>query len=87
MSSFDKLFGRNKDIKPNQHEGQDMSRDAIYMVGINEDGFTQLKVGYPTSVTLTLNPEAVALLIKQLAVSIDEDYTVRVTRIEHEEQE
>jgi hypothetical protein len=47
---------------------------------------TQLKVGYPTSVTLTLNADGVALLIKQLAVSIDEDYTVKVTRVEYKDE-
>lgn len=78
MGSFDKLFGKNKDVKLNLHQEQDMSRDSIYMVGINEDGYTQLKVGWPSSVTLTLNPEAVALLIKQLAVTIDTDYSVVV---------
>ena len=65
--------------------GNDMSnKDAIYMVGINEDGMTQIKVGYPTSITLTLNNAGVAHLIKQLAVNIDDDYEVKVTRIEYE---
>lgn len=69
---------RQTTIKKALGQKEDMSKDAIYMVGINEDGYTQLKVGYPTSVTLTLNPEAVALLIKQLGVTIDNDYNVIV---------
>lgn len=90
MGLFDTVFGGGADVSLPEiptTKVDDMSKDAIYMVGINEDGFTQLKVGYPTSVTLTLNPEAVALLIKQLAVSIDEEYTVKVSRITYEDEE
>jgi len=91
MGLFDTVFGGGTDvalpeIKKQKQQAQDMSKDAVYMVGMNEDGMTQLKVGYPTSVTLTLNADGVALLIKQLAVSIDEDYTVKVTRVEYKDE-
>ena len=100
MGIFGNLFSEDKypeQTKANREEferklteqkqqAQDMSKDAVYMVGMNEDGMTQLKVGYPTSVTLTLNADGVALLIKQLAVSIDEDYTVKVTRVEYKDE-
>lgn len=103
MGIFDSLFGGSlaDELKQNlkdagrmstidlgsTYKEQDMSKDAIYMVGMNEDGFTQLRVGYPTSITLTLNADGVAQLIKQLAVNIDEDYTVKVTRITYEDEE
>ena len=53
-------------------------KHALFTVGMNEDGQTQLTVGYPTSITLTINDETVAYLIKQLAVNIDHAYTVTV---------
>ena len=53
-------------------------KNSLYTVGINEDGQTQLTVGYPTSITLTLGDDAVAHLIKLLAVNIDHKYAVTV---------
>lgn len=64
------------DIKePNQEP-----KEALYKVGMNEDGMTQLTVGNSNSlgVTLTLNTASVAHLIKLLAVNIDQDYFVNV---------
>lgn len=64
------------EIKPEREE----VKHALWTVGMNEDGQTQLTVGYPTSITLTINDDSVAYLIKQLAVNIDDTYTVRVTK-------
>jgi hypothetical protein len=47
-------------------------------VGTNSDGLTQLTVGHPTSITLTMNDASVAHMIKLLAVNIDHAYTVTV---------
>lgn len=55
-------------------------KNALFTVGMNEDGQTCLTVGHPTSITLTLNDASVAYLIKQLAVNIDHEYTVTVER-------
>ena len=57
-------------------------KHALWTVGINEDGQTCLTVGYPTSITLTINDASVAYLIKQLAVNIDHAYDVTVTEKE-----
>lgn len=57
-------------------------KDALYKVGMNPDGQTQLTVGYPGSIILTLNDASVAHLIKLLAVNIDDSYTVTVTKNE-----
>ena len=57
-------------------------KEALFKIGMNEDGQTQLTVGYPTSITLTLNDASVAYLIKQLAVNIDHAYNVTVTEKE-----
>ena len=51
---------------------------------MNEDDQTCLTVGYPTSITLTMNDASVAYLIKQLAVNIDHAYDVTVTEKEHD---
>ena len=64
--------------------GRKEPKNALFTVGMNEDGQTQLTVGYPTSITLTLNDASVAYLIKQLAVNIDHAYTVTVVSLEHE---
>jgi hypothetical protein len=53
-------------------------KHPLFTVGMNEDGQTCLTVGYPTSITLTLNDESVVYLIKQLAVNIDHKYAVAV---------
>jgi hypothetical protein len=53
-------------------------KEALYKVGINADGQTQLAVGYPSTIILTLNDASVAHLIKLLAVNIDDSYTVTV---------
>ncbi len=57
-------------------------KEALYNVGMNTDGMTQLTVGYPSSIILTLNDASVAHLIKLLAVNIDRNYTVVVTEKE-----
>lgn len=62
------------DVKPKRDE----VKHALFTVGMNDDGQTCLTVGYPTSITLTLNDASVAYLIKQLAVNIDHAYTVTV---------
>jgi hypothetical protein len=56
------------------------SNDACYMVGTTADGTaTQIRVGNTgLSSTLTLSPASVAIMIKQLAATIDRDYTVTV---------
>lgn len=68
------------DIKPKREE----VKHALFNVGMNEDDQTCLTVGYPTSITLTLNDASVAYLIKQLAVNIDHAYNVTVTEKEHD---
>lgn len=57
-------------------------KQSLFNVSMNEDGQTQLTVGYPTSITLTLNDASVVYMIKLLAVNIDENYTVTVTKNE-----
>lgn len=66
------------DIKPVEVPGRKEPKNALFTVGMNEDGQTCLTVGYPTSITLTLNDASVAYLIKQLGVNIDHAYTVTV---------
>ena len=61
------------------------AKPALYTIGMNELGQTQLTVGYPTSIILTLNDASVAYLIKQLAVNIDHAYTVTVAENERED--
>lgn len=50
-----------------------LNEDALYMVGMNEHGMVQLRVGTPTSITLTMNNSAVRKLIKQLEAAMPED--------------
>ena len=69
-------------VQPIEVPGRNEVKQALFTVGMNEDGQTQLTVGYPTSITLTINDETVAYLIKQLAVNIDHAYTVTVTENE-----
>lgn len=54
-------------------------KDALFKVGMNQDGQTQLTVGYPSSIVLTMNDASVVHLIKLLAVNVDHAYTVTVT--------
>lgn len=57
--------------------------DAFYTVGVNQAGDTQLRIngdGY-SSTTLTMNSHSVAMLIKQLAVTIEDTYDVDVDKI------
>ena len=60
-------------------------KSPLFTVGKNNDGQTCLTVGYPTSITLTLNDASVAYLIKQLAVNIDHAYDVTVVPLENEQ--
>jgi hypothetical protein len=57
-------------------------KNAHFKVGINQDGQTQLTVGDTYTTTLTMNASSVAHLIKLLAVTIDQNYTVTVTENE-----
>ena len=66
------------DVKPVEVPKRQEPKSPLFTVGINNDGQTCLTVGYPTSITLTLNDASVAYLIKQLAVNIDHAYTVTV---------
>ena len=50
-----------------------LNEDALYMVGVNEHGMVQLRVGTPTSITLTMNNHAVRKLIKQLEAAMPEE--------------
>lgn len=62
------------------------AEEASYTIGVNGKGATQMRVqlnGWG-STTLTLNPEAVVLLIKQLAVTIDEKYGVEIYKIDEQ---
>lgn len=60
-----------KPAEPNVNE------DALYMVGVNEHGMVQLRVGTPYAITLTMNNSAVRTLIKQLEAAMpeEEDHT------------
>ena len=56
-----------KSAEPNVNE------DALYMVGMNDHGMVQLRVGTPYAVTLTMNNSAVKKLIKQLEAAMPEE--------------
>ena len=58
------------EVKPAQ---LNVNEDALYMVGINEHGMVQLRVGTPYAVTLTMNNSAVRKLIKQLEAAMPEE--------------
>ena len=47
--------------------------DALYMVGTLDDGRVQLRVGYPSSVILTMNNVAVRKMIKLLEAAMLEE--------------
>jgi hypothetical protein len=59
------------------------NNDAVYTVGVNQAGETQLRINNKGSVsmTLTMSPQSVAMLIKQLAVTIEDEYDVDVDKI------
>jgi hypothetical protein len=67
------------DVKPVEAPKRKEPKEALYKVGMNADGQTQLDVGYPSTIILTLNDASVAHLIKLLAVNIDHAYNVTVT--------
>ena len=50
-----------------------LNEDALYMVGVNEQGMVQLRVGSPYTVTLTMNSSAVRHLIRQLEAAMPEE--------------
>ena len=55
---------------PKVEEPKQKTKDALYMVGSTDDGMVQLRVGTPTSITLTMNEPAVRQLIRQLEAAI-----------------
>ena len=59
------------------------NNDAVYTVGVNQAGETQLRINNngSASMTLTMSPHSVAMLIKQLAVTIEDSYDVDVDKI------
>lgn len=71
-------------VKPETVPGNKELKNPLFTIGMNEDGQTCLTVGYPTSITLTLNDASVAYLIKQLAVNIDSSYEVKVKDLTNE---
>lgn len=46
---------------------------ALYTVGTTNDGQIQLTVGYPTSITLTMNNAGVRQMIKLLEAAMTEE--------------
>ena len=58
------------EVKPEEPK---LNEDALYMVGVNEHGMVQLRVGAPYAITLTMNNSAVRQLIKQLEAAMPED--------------
>jgi hypothetical protein len=84
MFNFKNLFGESQvypdptSIVPVTIPGKQEPKEALYKVGMNTDGQTQLAVGYPSTIILTLNDASVAHLIKLLAVNIGDNYTVTV---------
>ena len=54
-------------------EMKESTEDAKYMVGTLDDGRVQLRVGYPTSVILTMNNIAVRKMIKMLEAAMLEE--------------
>ncbi len=49
------------------------NKDALYTIGLNQEGYTQLviKIDYGTA-TLTMAPDLVRKLIRQLEATLDE---------------
>lgn len=56
-----------------------LTTDAYYTVGVNEHGYTVFKTG---NCTLTMNSEAVIVMIEDLAHSIRRKYDVEITKID-----
>jgi hypothetical protein len=52
---------------------KEQPEDATYMIGTLDDGRVQLRVGYPTSVILTMNNVAVRKMIKLLEAAMLEE--------------
>ena len=50
------------------------NKDALYTIGVNQEGNTQLviKINYGTA-TLTMDPGSVRRLIRQLAVTLEKE--------------
>lgn len=61
------------EVKPVEPVTPDMNENALYMVGVNEHGMVQLRVGTPYAITLTMNNSAVRKLIKQLEAAMPEE--------------
>lgn len=59
-------------------ENPALNTDAHYTVGVNEHGYTQMKIGYTT---LTMNDEAVIAMIEDLAHAIRHRYDVEILPI------
>ena len=57
--------------------------EAYYYLGKNKSGNVMLKVGYTT---LTMTPDAVADMIEQLSVLIDDQFEITVKCIEDEQE-
>jgi hypothetical protein len=51
----------------------DVNESALYMVGVNEHGMVQLRVGGSYAITLTMNNSAVRQMIKQLEAAMPEE--------------
>lgn len=69
-------------IKP--VEVPNVSKDvsnACYMVGMNKEGMTQIRVGEGYSITLSLNDAGVVQLIKLLAVNVENSYDISISPI------
>ena len=64
---------KDKYMVPEVQPSVPQVKDAVYMVGNSEDGRVQLRVGYPTSITLTMNNASVRHLIRQLEAAMMED--------------
>ena len=65
-------FGPEPYIVPGK-EMKEQPDDATYMIGTLDDGRVQLRVGYPTSVILTMNNVAVRKMIKLLEAAMLEE--------------
>lgn len=52
---------------------EDNQDDALYRIGITNDNRVSLTVGYPTSITLTMNSIGTRRLIKLLEAAIIEE--------------
>ena len=55
------------EVKPAE---PDVNENALYMVGVNEHGMVQLRVGTLYAITLTMNNSAVRTLIRQLEAAM-----------------